>query len=66
MDDETFPGKESFVVDVEPRAGSTEDGEVSNGRKGVVVVVGKAEFKSKETRKRWKEQFIYRLSDFDE
>ncbi|ESZ89549.1 hypothetical protein SBOR_10067 [Sclerotinia borealis F-4128] len=52
----TFPSPKSFVVD--------ETCEI-NGKKGVVSVVGSANFRSLRTGKGWNEQFIYRLSEFD-
>lgn len=66
MDEATFPGEDGFVVDAEATTGSRDNTQTSSEAKGIVVVVGKAEFKSKETGKGWKEQFIYRFSDFDE
>lgn len=66
---DTFPGKEGFVVDDKavasaegalPGAGKGWDG------RGVVSVVGNATFKSVKTGQSWDEQFIYRLSEFDE
>ncbi|KAF7888076.1 uncharacterized protein EAF02_002617 [Botrytis sinoallii] len=53
----TFPSPQSFIVD--------ETCELQ-GKKGVVSVVGSATFKSLTTGKSWDEQFIYRLSEFDE
>ncbi|KAF7902903.1 hypothetical protein EAF00_002805 [Botryotinia globosa] len=53
----TFPSSKSFIVD--------ETCELQ-GKKGVVSVVGSATFKSLKTGKSWDEQFIYRLSEFDE
>lgn len=59
MDEKTFPAPEGFVVD-EDAVVEGEDG------KGIVSVVGKAGFESVKTGKGWKEEFIYRLSGFDE
>ena len=53
----TFPSPDSFIVD--------ETCEIQ-GKKGVVSVVGGATFKSLKTGKTWDEQFMYRLSEFDE
>lgn len=53
----TFPPPKSFVVD--------ETCEI-NGKKGVVSVVGSATFMSLDSGKRWDEDFIYRLSEFDD
>ncbi|THV43888.1 hypothetical protein BGAL_0829g00010 [Botrytis galanthina] len=53
----TFPSPKSFIVD--------EMCELQ-GKRGVVSVVGSATFKSLKTGKSWDEQFIYRLSEFDE
>ncbi|KAJ4288158.1 hypothetical protein N0V90_012175 [Kalmusia sp. IMI 367209] len=48
---DAFPGPEGFIVDAEA---------------DMVSVVGKGRFASKKTGKGWDEQFIYRLSGFDE
>lgn len=48
---DSFPGPEEFIVDAEA---------------GMVSVVGKGRFSSRKTGKGWDEQFIYRLSGFDE
>ena len=66
---DTFPEPEGFVVD--DQANVHPDGSHSGSRKGydgrgVVSVVGRAKFKAIKTGKAWNEQFIYRLSDFDE
>lgn len=67
----TFPGKEGFVVDDMTSVASGGGPEHSgmglgwDGR-GAVSVVGKAKFKAVKTGKDWDEQFIYRLSGFDE
>jgi hypothetical protein len=58
---DTFPTEEGFIVDPSTRsAGETADGG------GAVSVVAHATFKSIKTGKSWKEQFIYRLSGFDQ
>ena len=67
LDEGSFPEKTDFVVD--PTAGSTtvsgnEGTEPKAG--GVVSVVGRGKFASVRTGKAWQEQFIYRLSGFDE
>lgn len=59
MHEHTFPGPEGFIVDPEAII-EGQDG------KGVVCVVGNAEFESVDTGKKWSEKFIYRLSGFDE
>jgi hypothetical protein len=59
MSENTFPGPEGFVVDPSAKV------EGQNELTGVVCVVGKAQFESVKTGKKWKEQFIYRLSEFD-
>jgi hypothetical protein len=59
MSNDTFPGPEGFIVDTETMIGGEE------GR-GAVSVVGKAKFESVKTGKSWDEQFIYRLSGFDD
>ena len=62
---DTFPGPRGIIVDAEA-VGPDED-EIAGGEgKGVVSVVGRAVFKSVETGKSWEEQFIYRLSGFDD
>ncbi|KAF2459718.1 hypothetical protein BDY21DRAFT_268515, partial [Lineolata rhizophorae] len=62
----TFPaGEDGVVVD----AGASADGDAEEGEggpRGVVCVVGKAQFASKRTGKAWAESFIYRLSGFDD
>lgn len=61
----TFGPKESYIVD--ERATSYETGARPGGvGKGMVSVKGKATFKAVATGKTWEEEFIYRLSDFDE
>lgn len=64
---DTFPPKDAFVIDDRASAAAVHGGEGKgwDGR-GVVSVVGKGTFKAVATRKSWEEQFIYRLSDFDE
>ncbi|KAK5172004.1 uncharacterized protein LTR77_003641 [Saxophila tyrrhenica] len=60
---QTFPGKEGTIVDDTAFAGSkTARGDV----RGMVSVVGRAKFKAVKTGQSWDEQFIYRLSEFDE
>lgn len=61
MGENTFPDSRGFVVDDETIP-SDQEGEGG----GVVCVVGKAKFESVKTGKAWDEQFIYRLSGFDE
>lgn len=51
LPEDAFPDADDFIVDAEA---------------GMVSVVGKGHFASKETGKGWDEQFIYRLSGFDE
>ncbi|MCJ1397572.1 hypothetical protein MMC11_000766 [Xylographa trunciseda] len=51
---DTFPPSSDLIVDA------------SAGVKGVVSVVAHAKFASVTTGKSWEEDFIYRLSDFDE
>ena len=61
----TFPGS---VVD--DRASTSDDGHSGVGKgwdgRGAVTVVGKAKFRAVQTSRSWEEQFIYRLSEFDE
>ena len=57
----TFPGREGIIVDVD--AGVDGSG---NDIAGVVSVVGQAKFKAVKSGESWDEQFIYRLSGFDE
>lgn len=59
---DTFPGPSGIIVDAD--AIGPEDS--SGAGKGAVSVVGKAKFKSVMTGREWEEQFIYRLSGFDE
>lgn len=61
MTKDTFPRPEAFLVD----ADVVVDGEDGRTR-GAVSVVGKAKFESLKTGKSWEEQFIYKLSDFDD
>jgi hypothetical protein len=61
MTKDTFPGPEAFLVD----ADTIVDGEDERTR-GAVSVVGKAKFESVKTGKSWDEQFIYKLSGFDD
>lgn len=64
---DTFPPKEGFVVDDRASSGTGHAGEGKgwDGR-GVVSVVGRGKFRAVKTGKSWEEQFIYKLSDFDE
>jgi len=62
LDETSFPPSEQFIVDAEAATKS----EGGDGGKGAVVVVGKGKFESVKTGKVWKEEFIYRLSRFDE
>lgn len=64
MREDTFPSSEGYIVDAAATMGKPQ-GE-GNQPKGVVSVVGKASFASIKTGKKWDEQFIYRLSGFDE
>lgn len=61
--DNTFPPAEEFIVDSETQIGSRK-GESSVS--GAVSVVAHAMFESVKTGHKWEEQFIYRLSGFDE
>ncbi|KAI9698228.1 MAG: hypothetical protein M1836_004230 [Candelina mexicana] len=56
---DTFPPAEGFIVD----AGT---GVADSGGLGAVSVVAHAKFASVATGKAWEEDFIYRLSEFDE
>jgi hypothetical protein len=61
--EKTFPPAGEFIVDTETRIrGSSGD---SEGR-GAVSVVAHAMFESVTTGKQWEEDFIYRLSGFDQ
>lgn len=64
MREDTFPSSEGYIVDAAATMGKPQ-GE-GNQPKGAVSVVGKASFASIKTGKKWDEQFIYRLSGFDE
>lgn len=68
LDEGSFPAKTEFVVDA--TAGSTavggDEDKLLAGAGGVVSVVGRGKFASLRTGKAWQEQFIYRLSGFDE
>jgi hypothetical protein len=59
---DAFPADEELVVDPEAVIDDGEGGKTS----GVVCVVGKGRFESKETGWGWEEHFIYKLSGFDE
>lgn len=61
MTKSTFPAPEAFLVD----ADAVVEGEDGRTR-GAVSVVGKAKFESVQTGKSWEEQFIYKLSGFDD
>jgi hypothetical protein len=63
-DKNTFPGKEGIVVDDRTTVAGDEGRQ--GDLRGVVNVVGKAEFKAVKTGEKWRETFIYRLSEFDE
>lgn len=65
MSKDTFPGEDGFIVDTEWTPSAKWEKEAGGG-KGAVSVVGKATFESVKTGKAWNEQFIYRLSGFDE
>ena len=56
--DKTIPSSDQFVIDAEAVG---PDG----GRKGVVTVKLRAEFRSVKTGKGWDEEFVYVLSEFD-
>ncbi|KAF2436661.1 hypothetical protein EJ08DRAFT_684907 [Tothia fuscella] len=60
MHEKSFPSQRGFIVDADA---TTEE---KGGGKGVVCVVGNAEFESVKTGKKWREKFMYRLSGFDE
>lgn len=62
---DTFPGPKGIVVDADA-VGPEDKVDHWGCGKGVVSVVGKATFRSIGTGKSWDEQFIYRLSGFDE
>lgn len=66
MGKDTFPPSDGYIVDVATTAGDSQSGEGDKQWKGAVSVVGKASFTSIKTGKSWHEQFIYRLSGFDE
>jgi len=61
-DENTFPPPEGFIVD--PGTQVSSRGAVTGG--GAVSVVAHAKFASVKTGKGWEEDFIYRLSEFDE
>lgn len=69
---DTFPtSKDGFIVDdlasVASRGGPEHSGMgLGWDGRGAVSVVGKAKFKAVKTGKEWEEEFIYRLSGFDE
>ena len=63
MNKATFPDINGFIVDT---SSSVSPAPESKTRAGVVCVVGKAKFESVKTGKSWQEQFIYRLSEWDE
>ncbi|KAK4508184.1 hypothetical protein PRZ48_001922 [Zasmidium cellare] len=58
---DTFGDEGSIVVDENARPG---DGDAGAG--GLASVKGKAKFKAIATGKEWEEEFVYRLSGFDE
>lgn len=57
--EKTLPSSEQFIVDADASSSG-------GGSKGAVTIKLQAEFKSIETGKGWKEEFVYVLSDFDE
>lgn len=61
MTKDTFPGPEAFLVDADTVM-EKEDGRT----RGAVSVVGRAKFESVKTGRSWEEQFIYKLSGFDD
>lgn len=68
-DEDTFPNRDGIIVDdranVSTTGGHAGEGKGWDGR-GMVSVVGQAKFKAVKTGQSWDEQFIYRLSEFDE
>lgn len=70
--DDCFPTRDSgFVVDPEAKVSNADEATGYGSRTGawaggVVSVVGHGTFTSVRTGKAWDEQFIYRLSEFDE
>ncbi|KAI9758794.1 MAG: hypothetical protein M4579_002808 [Chaenotheca gracillima] len=60
----TFPPAEDFIVD--PQAGVSGEGQQARRGGGAVSVVAHAKFASVKTGKSWEEDFIYRLSEFDD
>ncbi|KAF2835469.1 hypothetical protein M501DRAFT_941859 [Patellaria atrata CBS 101060] len=60
MGPDTFPETTGFIVDPDAKVQN------ESQSKGIVSVIGKARFESIKTGKSWDEEFIYRLSDFDE
>jgi len=63
--EDTFPSPHSLIVDADA-VGPDGVADQWGVGKGAVSVVGKAKFKAVKTGKSWDEQFIYRLSGFDE
>lgn len=61
----TFPAANGIVVDADAVGPDDTPDQWAVG-KGVASVVGKGVFKAIKTGKSWEEQFIYRLSGFDE
>jgi hypothetical protein len=59
---DAFPADEELVVDAEAVVGDGQGGKLV----GVVCVVGKGRFESRETGWGGEERFIYKLSGFDE
>ncbi|KAE9967985.1 hypothetical protein BLS_006079 [Venturia inaequalis] len=57
----TFPASEAFLVDADAVV-EREDGRT----RGAVSVVAQAKFESVKTGKSWEEEFIYKLSGFDD
>lgn len=62
----TGPGSSSSDSESTSAAAGADTGRAGGNRGGVVTVVGHASFSSKKTGRTWKEQFIHRLSAFDE
>lgn len=64
---DTFPDKEGIVIDDQAVTDEVHGGHgLGWDGRGAASVVGRAKFKAVTTGKAWDEQFIYRLSGFDE
>ena len=70
---DTFPPEEGYIVDenaVPIPSGDTtlgeEEEEIEDARRGIVTVVARGRFRAVKTGRSWEENFIYRLSNFDE